>query len=33
MDIHGWDMDIHGYRVFGWMDKLNLDINDRKYSR
>jgi hypothetical protein len=30
--IHGWDMDIPEYRVFGWMDKLNLDIHNRKYS-
>ena len=29
---HGRDMDIYGYRVFGWMDKLDLDIYNREYS-
>ena len=32
MNINGWNMDIYEYRVFGWMDKLNLDIHNREYS-
>jgi hypothetical protein len=29
----GRDMDIHSYKLFGWMDKLDLDIHNKEYSR
>jgi hypothetical protein len=32
IDIHGWDMNIHEYSVFGSMDKLNLDTHNREYT-
>jgi len=32
LDIHGWDVTIHEYAVFGCIDKLDRDIHKREYS-
>ena len=32
VDIHGWDVTIYGYAVFGCIDKLDRDIHKREYS-